>query len=399
VYDRIDHAFVLTGNGANAAYEVGIMKAVLKENWGKDGNPPIDPYCFAGTSFGAFNGAVMVSLAGCNPKDAIGSLEQIWLDRIAADSAGSSNGLFRIRAEPTQYLSVESLRNPVKPLLEMTADMLHFGQQTVRRVGWAVAASTTMVDGAIHFSEVNEWLDITPVTGLVRSSIDRAKVARSPKRLRITAANWTEGTPHVFENADFAKEEAHQIVMAALAIPGIVPAQQVGGLPFVDGSVFVDAPLQPAVKARPESPGGAVVLHTVYVDADKVKIPLPALSNTFSTIYRLYMLALSRAVKVDLERAKIANERIRTREMFDTIRKQQSLSEEAKHLLDDLTNDVPDTGLVTIHRYCPTKYIHGFELHQFERESIRQLIQHGYEDALNHDCAASGCILSGENVN
>jgi predicted acylesterase/phospholipase RssA len=392
---RTDDAFVLAGNGANAAYEVGVMKALLRGSWGKNANPPVNPYCFSGTSLGGFNAAVMVSLAEQSLQDGVGCLERIWLDKIAVSSAKSSTGFFRVRAEPTQYFNFESVLNPLKPSVELMTDMLHFGEQAFRRFGWAVAASNTVPDGAVRFSELNEWIDIGPVTNLIRTSIDLSKIARSSKMLRVTAVNWTNGSPKIFENSDFSREDGHQIVLAALAVPGVVAAQAVEGIPYVDGSVFIDSPLRPAISARPKGRDGGLVLHAIYLDANKTQIPQPALSNTFSTIYRVYLLAASRALGAALDGAQITNARIRTKETFDTIRKEQNLSAEAKILLEELTEELDNRVPLTVHRFTPTKHIHGFELQQFEKESIRQLIQHGYEDALEHDCAKSKCICPG----
>ena len=37
------HAIVLAGNGANAAYEVGVMKALLREACAHNNKRPLDP--------------------------------------------------------------------------------------------------------------------------------------------------------------------------------------------------------------------------------------------------------------------------------------------------------------------------------------------------------------------
>ena len=76
-------AVVLTGTGANAAFEVGVLQGLRLGTWGEAGNPPIEPFCYSGTSSGALNAAAMVSTAHLAAKEALDRLEDIWLRRIA----------------------------------------------------------------------------------------------------------------------------------------------------------------------------------------------------------------------------------------------------------------------------------------------------------------------------
>ena len=391
-------AFVLTGSGANAAYEVGVMKALLRERWGVEKRPPIDPYCYSGTSVGALNAAVMVSLADRSANEAVEFLENLWMDRIAVKSASSATGLFRVRAEPTQYLNVDSyVSNPLKPVFEMSADMLHFARKSIQRVAFAIASAQTLPDGAVLISEVNEWLDLSPLVGLVSEAVDVAKIAASSKKLRITAVNWETGTPRTFGNSDLDKDGAHQAILAALALPGVVPSQHVDGLPFVDGAFLMHTPLKPAIEARDKESDFKVVLHTVFLDANVARVPLPVLSNTFATVYRLYILALSRWVNADIDRVQDTNDRIHARRMLAAFGKEDgaaagNLNEEAADMLSRLEAETKGRVELTVHRYRPSKNIHGFELRQFEKDRVKGLIQHGYEDAIRHDCEESGCI-------
>jgi predicted acylesterase/phospholipase RssA len=395
-------AFVLTGSGANAAYEVGVMKALLRGKWGTTPNPPVDPFCYSGTSMGALNAAVMVSQTGRPASEALDFLENLWLERIAVESASSATGLFRVRAEPSQYLSTGTYAsNPLKPLTQMGADMFYFAFQILQRAAYATASASTLADGAVQVSELSAWLDFSPLRELVSDSINSSSIASSEKKLLITALNWESGNPKVFENQSFEGREGNEIILAALAMPVMMQPVIVDGVPYVDASVLSDMPIKPAIRAAQREPQGSLSLHTIYVDSQRSALPLPPISNTFATVYRLFILALARAVNADIARAELVNERIRMLELLNSVaagsgRSLDEVIEElsigATDIWNDIKGDTTNKLPVTVHRFRPTKNIRHFELIQFERRRIRQLIQDGYDDALRHDCNASECV-------
>ena len=50
---------------------------------------------------------------------------------------------------------------------------------------------------------------------------------------------------------------------------------------------------------------------------------------------------------------------------------------------------------VTVHFYRPRRYFGAFfELLDFDRDKTRGFIDHGFQDALSHDCDREGCILA-----
>ncbi len=60
--EKTQHAVVLSG-GANAPYEVGVLKALLTRECHHVEGSPIDPEIYTGLSLGALNAAVMGSRA------------------------------------------------------------------------------------------------------------------------------------------------------------------------------------------------------------------------------------------------------------------------------------------------------------------------------------------------
>jgi predicted acylesterase/phospholipase RssA len=403
-------AFVLTGSTANAAYEVGIMKRLLSGKWGNYNNPPIDPYCFCGSSVGALNAAAMVSNADLGFEEALDRLERIWLERIAVPSANSSTGVFRLRGDFTQYFNSQLATNPLKPLLDIGSDLIHLTRETLQRLTYASSTSGTFADRAVQISEFTEWMDFTPLRQLIRECIDIKKIGEAKRyKLRITALDWQDGVQKTFWNHDIGSTDGHESIIAAMSLPGLFPPEIVNGLPYVDSSVLIAAPLKPAIEARNKESRVPVVFHVVYANSDFRAIPVPPLSNTFATVYRLYQLALSKAVNTDVGRAHAINERIRVRNLFETVVGagevseqpedliRRKLGEDAVPLWRELHRDLDNRVNLTIHRYSPKEHIYGFELVQFERKTIERLIQHGYEAARDHDCQASQCIIPEEN--
>jgi predicted acylesterase/phospholipase RssA len=402
-----NQAIVLTGTGANAAYEAGVLQGLLVDHWGH-GKDPVDPSCYCGTSTGAINAAVMVSRASQGSTKAVSDLHKIWLERIAVSRASSATGLFRVRAEPTQYFSLGlsmDVERQMQPILQLAGDSVYFMTETARRFAFAMGSDGTVADRAANMTELGQWIDVSPMVDLVNTVIVPGDIGTSPKRIAITALNWVTGKPQTFRNADLARVTGRNIILAAAAVPAVFPPQVVEGKPYVDASALLDVPLAPAVEAMRDA--SELEIHVVYVDASETDIPLPPVSNTFATAYRLFMLAVSRQVNNDIDRAARVNRQIKLMDLFPRMLPDASddrpkddisaaignkLDAEARAVWQDLSADTTKRRLLTIHKHRPRKNIYGFDLGQFHRQTIQSLIENGYEDAMNHDCSKNGCV-------
>src|ERR1700682_5706115 len=89
-------ALVLSGGGAYAAYEVGVMKALIAGVSPATGLTPLDPAIFSGSSAGSVNAAFMASQPAATLSSTVQYLEDLWVDQIAEDSA-SCYGAVRYR--------------------------------------------------------------------------------------------------------------------------------------------------------------------------------------------------------------------------------------------------------------------------------------------------------------
>ncbi|MBX3621223.1 MAG: patatin-like phospholipase family protein [Rhizobacter sp.] len=225
---------ILTGGGARAAYQVGVLKAVAKIRrdaapWER-GNPfPV----ITGTSAGAINAAALAT--HCDDFDsAVASLAQVWED-FHADQVYRSDALGVIRTG-ARWLTMMSL-------------------------GWVIARWRK--------ARLRSLLDNSPLEELLRSmvSVDRLpQVLQSGhlQALAVTASSYSSGTHVTFYDAikEFEPWNRSQRVavrstitvphlLASAAIPFVFPAVPLDfdGVTeyFGDGSMRQSAPISPAV--------------------------------------------------------------------------------------------------------------------------------------------------------
>ena len=214
---------VLTGGGARAAYQVGVLKAISKiifKNY--CGNPfPI----VTGTSAGAINAAVIASYAHA-PAVGIRSLEKVW-----------------------QNFSVDQVfRSDFRGLVKNTAR-------------W----TTSIFVKDYHKSRQLSLLDNNPLSRLLDrvihyENIQKAIDAKQLDALCITASGYTSGQSVSFFQAKegIAGWKRHRRVgcrssierkhlLASSAIPMVFPAVPINREFFGDGSVRFLSPLSPAI--------------------------------------------------------------------------------------------------------------------------------------------------------
>src|SRR4030095_15942746 len=94
-------AVVFSGSGCSstAAYEIGVMRALLEKSQSHLNGEPFDPGIYAGSGFGSFNAAVMTSNVGEETAATLNYLESAWLDGLCS-TAIRANGVYRFRANP-----------------------------------------------------------------------------------------------------------------------------------------------------------------------------------------------------------------------------------------------------------------------------------------------------------
>jgi NTE family protein len=224
---------ILTGGGARAAYQVGVLRAVARIR--RDANaPPGNPYpVLAGTSAGALNAAALATDAD-DPDGGIAKLVRVW-----------------------ENMHVEQVyRTDSFGVIRTGAKWL-----TMMSMGWALARMRRL--------RPRSMLDNTPLHALLGEMIDLSRIDRliadgHMKALAVSASSYTSGSHVTFYQSAAELEPwirsnrlavrgsiSMSHLLASAAIPFMFPAMS---LPlagatewFGDGSMRQTAPISPAI--------------------------------------------------------------------------------------------------------------------------------------------------------
>ena len=225
---------VLSGGGARAAYQVGVLQAVAQLRRETPGMPAGNPFgVICGTSAGAINAAALACHAD-HFDHAVDALAQVW-SQFTADQVYRADSLGVIRSG-AQWLTMLSL-------------------------GWALTRWRRLRPRSL--------LDNSPLHGLLAQAVAWERLPtllrrRHVQALAITASSYSSGE-HVtyFQSAasmvgwNRSQRTARQVtlgvehLLASSAIPFVFPAAELDfdGQPqwFGDGSMRQSAPLSPAI--------------------------------------------------------------------------------------------------------------------------------------------------------
>jgi predicted acylesterase/phospholipase RssA len=364
-------ALVLSGGGAQAAYEVGVLIALLEGRSPATGYTPLDFGVVTGTSAGSVNASLLLSAIGDGVGPATEYMQRIWLDQIAEAPGTSNNGVFRMRADPVAFLQPSRYTpNPVSPFLEFLEDSAFLSQELFKRSADFFLSDQKIGKRALGFVDLAAFISSDVLMATLARTIKLDRIRHSKKVLKISCTNWRTGLAALFGNQDMTEEQGLRIIQASSAIPGVFPPVEIGGELYADGGVVMNTPLKPAIDA------GADILHVIYTDPTLSRVPLPATPNTASTIHRALLMALGTIFKQDIDLAGETN-----------------LSVARLH---GNEGDIFATGKghrqLTIHRYNPFEDQNVGWL-SFHREDLQRLIEVGFKDGVEHDCVRSKCIL------
>ena len=225
---------VLTGGGARAAYQVGILQAIadLRRECGAQSGPYPFPI-LTGTSAGAINAAALACVAD-DFDDAVGRIAQVW-SQFDAQQVYHADAISMLRSG-ARWLTLVSL-------------------------GWMLARW--------HYTRPRSLLDNAPLGRLLRDMVPLQRLpglfqAGQLQALAVTASSYSSGEHITFFDAheDFepwvrSQRRAlrtritHAHLLASSAIPFIFPAQavEIDGHSeyFGDGSMRQTAPIAPAI--------------------------------------------------------------------------------------------------------------------------------------------------------
>jgi predicted acylesterase/phospholipase RssA len=423
--DQVKRAVVLSGGGANGAYEAGCLKAIFGGESPATDKTPIEADIFTGTSVGSFNAGFLVSrtAGGESCLQAAEELEKTWLERIAEHPEGCNNGAFRIRADLLDYLDPRCFaKAPLKPFQELAEDSMFFAQETAKRSLAFVTGKGSVARRAVELFDLASALSTTPLHDLVEDTIDLGAVlAPQAKVLNVIATNWDLGQVVVFTNKtepaytgdrytlrQLTEANGHKAVLASTAIPGVFPPVRIAfdgdadSFYFVDGGVLMNTPLSPAIQV------GAREIHVVYFEPRLDRLADDFLPNTLDTMNRFVHVAVANLVREDIEEVRKVNEQAAVAERIEPIVEQlkkdpileqqrskksqdlQAAVERAEGFIDKLAN----RRQLTVHNHYPSKPLGGvLGLLNFKRHRMLELVELGFNDTVRHDCERNRCVL------
>lgn len=379
-------AIILSGGGANGAYEVGVLKALVSGQCAMTGYQPIDPDIFIGTSVGGFNSAFLASQWDSFGAAAVANLERFWLDDIAGN--WESNGVFRFRANPFFLLRPEGFLNPVQAAWRFFDDSRTLAiEGALRGLDFFSASSESLEQRLLELFNLTSFISAEPLQKTL-SKINFQAIRRSRRWLKVAATNWTTGELRMFWNHDMTDTFGPVALRASAAIPGFFPPVEYGTQLYSDGSVLLNTPLSPAIHA------GADVLHVVYLDPVIDRIPLPRLPNIIDTLFRMQQIQWSRSYEDDIYDAARINRALGAIQQCQDSGGSMDTFQALDLAAEGFNKVVQRYRPLTIYRYRPEEAFEGgLGLLNFERERIERLIERGFQDTLFHDSGEAGDIF------
>ena len=333
-------AVVLSGRGAEAAFEAGVLTGLTSQGG-------FDAEIFTGVSVGALNAAVLAGHDG-DLASATTRLRGIWLDELASDGWTGRNGLYRSRGDPRAFFSPGRLQGA---LADLVGDGSHLVRDALRRGARVVRSGDDLGPRMLWLADLSSMLSLDPFEALVARVVDLEALRGSRRRLRVATADWVTGAVDIRDGSGLDGATGHRRIVASAARPGIFPCVEIEGVPCVEAGAFAGSDLNPALEA------GAAELHVpVFLPTRK---PGDRPASTIDAMDRL----LSQMHHARLER-ELAELRARRSPGLSVHLYQGGLGAERSHGFLDL-----------------------------RRGRVSALIEHGREVALRHDCRSAGCLL------
>lgn len=264
-------ALILSGGGARAAYQVGVLKAISLQYSRKD-HVPFKILC--GTSAGGINSTALACYASCF-RLGVKKLDYIWRN----------------------FSTEQVYKTQLSQLALKLSRQLLAGMQTryANKIGFSL-------------------LDHSPLRTLLQQSMDFERIDRNILRgaiqaAAITASDYSSGDSITFYQSNGlhppwqrSKRKGLQVLinsehlMATSAIPLIFPPCQIGQDYYGDGSVHQLAPLSPAIHL------GAEKIFVISLDQPQQKHPIYATPGLSEISGHLLDTIFSDTLNADLER-------------------------------------------------------------------------------------------------
>ncbi|MFC3033934.1 patatin-like phospholipase family protein [Pseudoalteromonas fenneropenaei] len=360
--DKPTIALLLTGGGARAAYQVGVLKALALS---MARTAPIPFQIINGTSAGAINSCALACYASCMHL-AVRKIEWVWKSFHTAMVYRSDFwGVYRhITRNMLRSFQSEHLNHPPASLL-----------------------------------------DNAPLRRLLSEVLDLARIERNIHRnfldaISVTASSYSTGESVAFFQANSAepwqraRRKGQQMpltidhLMASSAIPMVFPSVRVKHHYYGDGSIHQLSPLSPSIHL------GAEKIFIIGVDQPKPTTPVgyePHFPGMSAVAGHLLDTIFSDTLQSDLERLERINRTIDkqpTQQGSSELKKIETLvinpSANFNQLALDYFDDMP-LAIRSLLRLIGVKNTTQSSLPSyllFEKTYTQQLIEIGYQDGL-----------------
>lgn len=212
-------ALVLQGGGALGAYQAGVFEALHRHGF--------HPDWVAGTSIGAFNGAI---IAGSPGEAALERLREFWETLTLPD-----------------YASADHLPAAARQVYSMCCAL---ASTTSGRPGFfrpRIDAPLGALGGGS--AETASYYDTTPLRTLLERLVDFEEINTGHTRLSVGAVNVTTGQLRYFDSHRERIDAQH--VMASGALPPAFPAVRVEGDLYWDGGIYSNTPIDVVLEDTP----------------------------------------------------------------------------------------------------------------------------------------------------
>ena len=387
------HAVVLSGGAAHGAYHAGVLKALFeKKGIPATGDRALDPDIITGTSAGAFNAtSLLAQIEAGNPNPAE-FVEDAWLNRIARTGISCGSGVFRIRGNVARMLDPGCLLHPVRQMLDLVQDANYFAGEAVQRGRHFIASTERIEQRLLDQFNLSSFVAMDPFLHAIKESVrfevlQRTDTSGRRRSIRIGAVRLDTGVLEYFERKDLTVDVGPNIVLASAAVPGIFPRVSVNGIPYADGGVIENTPLQGAIAE------GADVVHVVTSFPKATNIPPDQAVNTLDTLWRIVVINVSASLNRDVERVRNINRGLKVLELLGTGPSPECVNELLQFTMNNIVG-LPRTDQITVHVYNPPQSLGGLlDFLNFDREYLHELIRLGYYDTLSHNCRVNGCVL------
>lgn len=361
---------ILSGGGARASYQVGVLKAIA-EILPDDAEAPFKIIC--GTSAGAINAATL-ACAAPDFKAGVEQLENAW----GSFHAG--------RIYRTGFFDI------VFGILRWLRNLMFSGGDT---------------------NQAMSILDNRPLGAFLRDAVKLERIQAAIDKghlhaLSITTAGYTSGLSHTFFQGAPEIEEWERArrlgrranitiehLLGSSAIPLIFPAVKIGSEYYGDGAIRQLTPISPAIHM------GASRVFVIGVSEDRnANYKLQSASH-YPTLAKItghvFDSAFLDSMQADMERLermngiiKLIPDRVKTKDGMSlrpvemlNISPSQSLDEIAARHADDLPRTIRyflrHSGATSTNAASIVSYL------LFEKPYCRELIQLGYRDAMERE--------------